>query len=89
MSQSRKSSIATPKAIPAAPVCGAGTDHAKGVVAGARGVAGRESGTAGKVEGGQAASMVVEEWPIYRVKPYPGNPRHNEGAVAGVVKSIR
>lgn len=33
--------------------------------------------------------MQVEMWRLERVKPYPGNPRRNERAVAKVVKSIR
>ena len=32
--------------------------------------------------------MLVEMWPISRPKPYPGNPRLNDDAVAQVAKSI-
>lgn len=32
--------------------------------------------------------MNVEEWPIERVKPYPGNPRVNEQAVETVKQSL-
>ncbi len=31
----------------------------------------------------------VEMWPIGRLKPYPGNPRVNDGAVDAVAESIR
>ena len=36
-----------------------------------------------------APSLVVEDWPIDRPIPYPGNPRLNDSAVAGVASSIR
>ena len=32
--------------------------------------------------------MKVELWPVERLKPYPGNPRHNDGAVEAVARSI-
>ncbi len=34
-------------------------------------------------------TLAVEAWPIERVKPYPGNPRVNDGAVAAVAESIK
>jgi DNA modification methylase len=33
--------------------------------------------------------MQVEEWPIGRIRPYPGNPRINDHAVEAVAASIR
>jgi len=33
--------------------------------------------------------MIVEQWDIDRVRPYPNNPRKNKKAVAAVAKSIR
>jgi len=33
--------------------------------------------------------LAVESWPLERVKPYPGNPRVNDGAVDAVAESIR
>lgn len=33
--------------------------------------------------------MEVENWPIDRVKPYPGNPRINKAAIEPVAKSIK
>src|SRR4051794_36920303 len=33
--------------------------------------------------------MKVELWAIDRIKPYPGNPRVNDGAVDAVVASLR
>jgi len=33
--------------------------------------------------------MIVEQWGIDRVRPYPNNPRKNKKAVAAVAKSIR
>ncbi len=38
---------------------------------------------------GLPAGLVVESWPVERVKPYPGNPRVNDGAVEAVAVSIR
>src|SRR5690606_8956983 len=34
-------------------------------------------------------SMQIELWPIDRVKPYPQNPRLNDGAVGAVARSIQ
>ncbi len=36
-----------------------------------------------------SAPLAVESWPVERVKPYPGNPRVNDGAVDAVAESIR
>lgn len=33
--------------------------------------------------------MIVEQWDIDRVRPYPNNPRKNKKAVAAVAKSVR
>ena len=33
--------------------------------------------------------MKIEMWPLERIKPYPNNPRRNDGAVDAVVASIR
>jgi site-specific DNA-methyltransferase (adenine-specific) len=33
--------------------------------------------------------MLVESWPIDRVKPYPGNPRFNDSAVDAVASSLK
>ena len=33
--------------------------------------------------------MKIENWPLSKIKPYPGNPRRNEKAVAAVAESIR
>src|ERR1700752_4980737 len=33
--------------------------------------------------------MKIEMWPLSKVKPYPGNPRINDDAVAAVAASIR
>ena len=33
--------------------------------------------------------MKVENWPIERVQPYPGNPRDNDAAVDAVARSIQ
>ena len=33
--------------------------------------------------------MIVEQWDIDRIRPYPNNPRNNKKAVAAVAKSIR
>jgi site-specific DNA-methyltransferase (adenine-specific) len=33
--------------------------------------------------------LAVESWPVERVKPYPGNPRVNDGAVDAVAESIK
>jgi site-specific DNA-methyltransferase (adenine-specific) len=35
------------------------------------------------------AALVVEAWPVGRVKPYPGNPRVNDEAVDAVAGSIK
>lgn len=37
----------------------------------------------------ERSMMKVENWPIDRVKPYPGNPRKNDEAVDKVANSIR
>lgn len=36
-----------------------------------------------------AAALAIETWPLERIKPYERNPRHNDGGVDAVAKSLR
>ena len=36
-----------------------------------------------------ANALVIEIWPIDRLRPYPRNPRKNDGAVDRMCESIR